>query len=269
MPRLIHSALCLSLVVSSTAYAQNDTIAGKKPLFTVRDLLVVSGFTLATIGLAKEDRHLTHQLQVPARQSNRILKEGATIFRLMGDPGAILTGTAVYGIGLADDNRRTQEVGLHTVEAVFLANVTTGALKVLTGRARPYISEDDASKFQLLRGLKSDDYRSFPSGHTTSAFAFAATVSAETSRSWPRSRWFIGPLLYGGATLTGASRIYNKAHWASDVMAGAAIGTFTGLKVVRYQHSHPGNLLDRKFLRAGVSHVSGQGWVPMVSSVSF
>jgi membrane-associated phospholipid phosphatase len=269
VPRRIHKVLCLSLVLSSTAYAQNDTIAGKKPLFTIRDLIAVSGFTLATIGLAKEDRHLTHQLQVPARQSNRILKEGATIFRLMGDPGAILTGTAVYGIGLADNNRRTQEVGLHTVEAIVLANVTTATIKMVAGRARPYASEDNARNFQLLRGLKSDDYRSFPSGHTTSAFAFAATVSAETSRSWPGSRWFIGPFLYGGATLVGASRIYNKAHWASDVMAGAAIGTLTGLKVVRYQHSHPGNLLDRRLLRAGISHVNGQGWVPIVSSVSF
>lgn len=269
MPRLFHGVLCLSLIMSSAAYAQNDTIAGKKPLFTVGDLLVVGGFTLGTIVLAREDRHLTHQLQVQARQSNRILMGGATVFRLMGDPGAIVTGTTIYGIGLADSNHRTQEVGLHTVEAIVLANITTGTLKILAGRARPYASEDDASKFQLLRGLRSDDYRSFPSGHTTSAFAFAATISAETSRSWPASRWIIGPILYAGATLTGVSRIYNKEHWASDVMAGAAIGTLTGLKVVRYQHSHPGNFLDRKFLRAGVSHVSGQGWVPIVSTVSF
>jgi hypothetical protein len=52
-------------------------------------------------------------------------------------------------------------------------------------------------------------------------------------------------------------------------MAGAAIGTITGLKVVRYQHSHPDNYLDRKLLRAGVMHVNGGGWVPTLSTAVY
>ena len=43
----------------------------------------------------------------------------------------------------------------------------------------------------------------------------------------------IGPLLYTGAALTGVSRMYNNRHWTSDVLVGAGIGTFAGLKVVR------------------------------------
>ena len=38
--------------------------------------------------------------------------------------------------------------------------------------------------------------------------------------------------------------MYNNRHWASDVIIGAAVGTFAGNKVVRYHHSHPGNKLD-------------------------
>jgi membrane-associated phospholipid phosphatase len=73
--------------------------------------------------------------------------------------------------------------------------------------------------------------------------------------------------MYGAATLTGVSRMYNNQHWASDVIAGAAIGTLTGIKVFRYQHSHPDNWLDRKLLRAGIS-VSNTGMlVPIVSVV--
>jgi membrane-associated phospholipid phosphatase len=52
----------------------------------------------------------------------------------------------------------------------------------------------------------------------------------------------------GGATLVGLSRIYHDAHWASDVALGAAIGTFGGLKVVRYSHHHPDNFIDRIML---------------------
>ena len=268
--RLIRIVVCMSLLAGSVAGAQPaDTISGEKPLFTFRDVLTAGGFTLATIALAPADRHMTHQLQVPARQSNRLLHRSATVFRLFGNPGSMITGAGLYLLGTANGQRRTQDLGLHAIEAIVLGFGATSTVKIVTGRARPRISENDASKFQLLRVLRGDDYQSFPSGHTTSAFAFAATVASETQRWWPRSRWVLGPILYGGATLTGVSRIYNKAHWASDVMAGAAIGTITGLKVVRYQHSHPDNYLDRKLLRAGVMHVNGGGWVPTLSTAVY
>ena len=109
------------------------------------------------------------------------------------------------------------------------------------------------------------DSQSFPSGHTTAAFAFATIVSAETAHWWPNSKWPIGTIMYGGAALTGVSRIYNEFHWASDVVAGAAIGTLTGIKVYRYTHSHPNNKVDKFFLRAGVSISPQSGWMPLVS----
>jgi membrane-associated phospholipid phosphatase len=43
--------------------------------------------------------------------------------------------------------------------------------------------------------------------------------------------------------------MYNNMHWASDVMAGAAIGTLVGLKVVKYTHSHPGNRIDNNLIK--------------------
>lgn len=269
--RLINGALCLSLVAGGIVQAQTaDTItSSKKPLFVLGDLATVGAFTLGTIALAPLDRHFTHQLQKPQRQTNRYMKNGATLFRILGQPGSLLTATSIYLIGTLDGQRRTQDLGLHSAEAILLVSMETGVIKVMTGRARPYESYDNAANFQFFRGLRDDKYRSFPSGHTATAFAFAATVSSETQRWWPSTRWIIGPIMYTGATLTGVSRIYNKAHWASDVMAGAALGTLTGIKVVRYQHSHPDNYLDRKLLRAGVSHVNGAGWMPILSTVSY
>jgi membrane-associated phospholipid phosphatase len=264
------SALILFVLLSTEARAQTqDTItSSKKPLFVVHDAVMVGAFGLATVALAPLDRQLTANLQQPARQSNRILHTGATIFRLLGGPGSLITAAGIYGIGLADGQRRTEDLGLHTLAAVVLSASETEVIKLIAGRARPSISPDNARNFGLFRGLRDDNYRSFPSGHTTTAFAFAATVASETQRWWPGTRWVIGPILYGGATLTGMSRIYNDAHWASDVMAAAALGTFTGVKVVRYQHSHPNNWLDRKLLRAGVN-ISGGNWMPIISTVSY
>jgi membrane-associated phospholipid phosphatase len=231
--------------------------------------VVAGAFTLGTVALAPLDRHVTIQLQKPARQSSRLLKTGATVFRLLGQPIGLFTATGIYLIGRADGQQRTQELGLHTMAAIALAGGEAGAIKIIAGRARPFASLDNAANFGFLRGLRDDKYRSFPSGHTASAFAFAAAVSSETQRWWPSTRWVIGPILYSGATLTGMSRIYNEAHWASDVMAGAALGTLTGIKVVRYEHSHPKNWLDRKFLKMGISVVNGVGWVPIVSTASY
>jgi membrane-associated phospholipid phosphatase len=55
--------------------------------------------------------------------------------------------------------------------------------------------------------------------------------------------------------------MYDNRHWASDVIMGAAIGTFAGNKVVRYHRLNPGNRFDKWLLNASItpgdwSHVS-------------
>jgi membrane-associated phospholipid phosphatase len=257
--------LCLS---ATTAQSQTaDTLFTRRDLFDGSDAILAAGFVAATAAAAPADRWFTRQLQDDARQANRALNRGAAVFRIVGHPGGMIAGGTMYLIGLAGKNRRIEDLGLHSVESILLAHVVTGTIKVVAGRARPYASRENARNFKLFRGLRNDDYRAFPSGHATAAFALASLVSAETSHWWPESRWIAGPVMYGAATLTGVSRMYNNQHWASDVIAGAAIGTLTGIKVFRYQHSHPDNWLDRKLLRAGIS-VSNTGMlVPIVSVV--
>jgi membrane-associated phospholipid phosphatase len=122
-------------------------------------------------------------------------------------------------------------------------------LKIVLGRARPYLTSDtNPRSFAFLRGRKGGNYQSFPSGHATSAFAAAAAVQAETSEWWPQTKWIIGPIVYTGAAMVGLSRIYDDKHWASDIVMGAAVGSFAGLKVVRFNHTHAGNRIDRWLL---------------------
>ncbi len=259
-------ALLLSLTVGISVQAQTtDTLYTPKPLLKGADALLVVGFLAAAAAVSPADKYFTQRLQDPARQSNRIFHNGATFFRLIGDPGSVVVGGLTYVAGRARGSRRAEDIGLHTVEAVLLSGAITGATKMIAGRARPYKDTANSRNFGLLRGVQGTEYQSFPSGHTTAAFAFASIVTAETSHWWPQSRWVIGPILYGGATLTGVSRIYNQFHWASDVVAGAAIGTLTGIKVYRYSHSHPNNRVDKYFLRAGVQMSQGAGWMPLLS----
>ena len=141
-------------------------------------------------------------------------------------------------------------------------------MKGAAGRARPYVAGDTSPRdFKFGRGFnKGRGYVSFPSGHTTAAFAAASVVTAETMHWWPGSWKFIGPVMYGGATMVGLSRMFNNQHWASDVAMGAAIGTFAGRKVVFYNHSHPKNRVDRWLLGMNVVP-DGYGGVMVAWSV--
>jgi membrane-associated PAP2 superfamily phosphatase len=83
--------------------------------------------------------------------------------------------------------------------------------------------------------LKSDNssYESFPSGHTTVAFA-AATVFAMEYKNIP-----IVPIIaYSAATSIGLSRIIQNQHWISDVLVGAALGFLSGRQVVNNYHRY-------------------------------
>jgi membrane-associated phospholipid phosphatase len=44
------------------------------------------------------------------------------------------------------------------------------------------------------------------------------------------------------------ARTYDDAHWVSDVVAGAGVGTLSGLTVTRWHDAHPGSWLDRILL---------------------
>lgn len=254
----------ISLGMTTGALAQvQDTIAKKTPLFTGRDALILGGFTLGTAAVAPVDRYFAEVLQNPAVQENRFLRTSATGFRLLGIPGSIGVGAGLYIVGRIDGQRRVQDLGLHSVESILFAGMITGGIKALAGRARPYLDIKNPYSFQLGRGFSGDDYRSFPSGHTSTAFAFASAVSRETQIWWPHSRWYIGTVMYGGATLVGISRMYNNDHWASDVMGGAAIGTLLGLKVVKYNHSHPNNRIDRALLKRSYQPLPTQ--IPLAS----
>lgn len=243
------TALLLLLIGTSASAQVQDTINKKTPLLVGKDAVLLGVFALGTVAVAPIDMRIANRLQDPGTQENRFLRTSATGFRLLGDPGSIVAGAGIYLIGRVDGQRRVQALGLHSIESIALADALGVGIKLLAGRQRPFVDVKAPDSFQLWRGFKGDEYRSFPSGHTITAFAFASTLTRETQFWWPHASFAIGTVFYGGAGLVGASRMYNNMHWASDVVAGAAIGTIVGLKVVKYTHSHPGNQIDSKLIK--------------------
>lgn len=252
--RHILAAALFACLASGTVGAQapsppRDSLIPDRQLFHRSDLYVAGAFAVGTIALLPADKHLTALFRdedLLASGSARKIGDAGT---WLGGPGPLLIGSAMYVVGRVGRVPKMAELALHGSEAVVVGSLTATVIKGLVGRARPYATKDTNSRdFGFNRGWSNRDYKSFPSGHATAAFSAAAAVVAETRAWWPGSTVYVAPVMYGGATIIGMSRIYNDQHWASDVLMGAAIGTFAGLKVVRFNHTHAGNLVDRILL---------------------
>lgn len=131
---------------------------------------------------------------------------------------------AFYVGGQIFDSPKARSIAQDGVAASIIASgIITPTLKLAFGRARHDQGQGphDFDPFNL-------DHDSFPSGHTTQAFAVASVVAAHSESIWAK----IGA--YTAASLVGYARIQRNKHWPTDVAAGALIGTLVGNSVVRF-----------------------------------
>jgi undecaprenyl-diphosphatase len=89
-----------------------------------------------------------------------------------------------------------------------------GLVKSLLPRGRPVWEGDHPHPLRTPRTT------SFPSGHASAGF-MAATLLADRQKTWTWA-W------YGMAAVVASSRIHTRAHHASDVLVGAAVGVVLG-----------------------------------------
>ena len=229
----------------------------RDPLFTGGDALWAAGFAVGTVALAPVDVRVAEAIQDSALQERRWLGGAAKGFEFLGYPGSLVLSGGMYVAGRLTDRQALADIGLHTGEAIVLAELVTYATKFVAGRARPSVNVREPFDFGLGRGLRGHRYQSLPSGHTAAAFATAAAITSEIGRRWPGWEVPAGGAIYTGAALTGVSRVYHNEHWASDVMLGAAIGSFAGWKLVRYTHDRPGSPLERWLLGISIAPAEG------------
>jgi hypothetical protein len=136
-------------------------------------------------------------------------------------PALLALGGTWVPAALADDDDGRREAG-SMLEAAALGSAAAYALKELAGRERPYVTAD--------KSTWGGDGESFPSVHTTAAFAIG-TVLAESGND--RHRWLRRVLGYGLAVGTAYARIDHDAHWLSDTVAGAGLGVATARFVMK------------------------------------
>jgi membrane-associated phospholipid phosphatase len=99
-------------------------------------------------------------------------------------------------------------IGASVLSSVIITNI----LKYTIDRPRPFVT------YWFIEKLTGGASPSFPSGHSSDAFALATSVSL----TWPK--WYIIILSYAWAGAVGYSRMDLGVHFPSDVLVGAVIG---------------------------------------------
>ncbi len=206
-----------------------------------KDWGTLGKFTLATVALSFADEPI-QEAALKLRNKNTGLNNVSKYITNFGGnyEGYTLAALGTYGFIFKNEKMKTS-VLLATQAYITGAAVETVS-KYISGRTRPsYYAIGTDPEPRLLgpfsKTAKTSSgkklYSSFPSGHTTVAFA-AATVFALEYKDKP-----IVPIIaYSAATMIGLSRITENKHWITDVFVGAALGYLSGKQVVNNYHRY-------------------------------
>lgn len=153
------------------------------------------------------------------------------------DIGTLVSLSTLVSIPFLIDEWKVKDIstiGVMYIESLLLSYGTKDILKGLISRPRPYIHRSDSSE-DLLD--ERDSYFSFPSGHTSIAFMTASfsTYVFSQGESSKEAKIIMGVSSFSLATLTGVLRVTSGAHYPTDVLAGAVLGSGIGF-IVPYMH---------------------------------
>lgn len=131
---------------------------------------------------------------------------------------------------------------IFTTSCVLLSGAVTQVLKRIVDAPRPltwFATNYPDVQLPLVDGVEMSRYFSFPSGHTTTFFAFFFALSIIVNQSNLRSHWcsVTQIIFFSLAALGGYSRIYLSQHFAADILGGMGIGLLiTGLLYLLFVH---------------------------------
>jgi membrane-associated phospholipid phosphatase len=173
-------------------------------------------------------------IDAPLRDEMRRQPKGNSLMLIehLGAEYSIAVMGGFYLAGSLADNDKAIAVAQDGLTASIIASgLVTPAIKIVAGRSRPY---DNSGTTDFNSVGAANPNSSFPSGHTTEAFALASVISAHYEETWIKAS------AYTVAGLVGVARTYHDAHFASDVLAGALIGNWVGLSVVAHNQTKRG-----------------------------
>jgi membrane-associated phospholipid phosphatase len=133
-------------------------------------------------------------------------------------PAMPLTAGGILTYGYIKKDKEMIRNGYKSIIAIGLANAISFGLKEAVKRDRPFVTYPNDIKQRTSVGPLS-----FPSGHTTAAFATATALSLSTKK------WQVAVPAYAYAGLVAYSRMRLGVHYPTDLLGGIFIGVGSGL----------------------------------------
>ncbi|HYW95422.1 MAG TPA: phosphatase PAP2 family protein [Bacteroidales bacterium] len=148
----------------------------------------------------------------------------------MAGPVAVATPFVLFGVSYLAQDTCMRHNSIYIGASLASAAVITTILKYSIDRKRPF------SKYPDVVKLADGGSPSFPSGHTSDAFALATSLSL----AYPK--WYVIVPAYAWSSTVAFSRMDLGVHYPTDVLAGALIGAGTAWLCYKGQQ-----YLHRKF----------------------
>lgn len=127
-------------------------------------------------------------------------------------------GIFMIGLGLVLLLFRFRKLGVLMLLSFLLSGLLAQSIKRIEARPRPGLHFQNPDIIHRVDDVLLKGKNSFPSGHTTTAFATFSLLAFATRNK------FVQFLYFAIAVTIGYSRIYLGQHFAEDVLMGAAIG---------------------------------------------
>jgi len=176
-------------------------------------LLLITCFTFLRPAAVAQKRNLDLQVEVELMENRH--DDPVKFYQKISNTTnniSLLVPATVLATGLITNDKVTLQKGLYIAETLVASTFITTALKVTIKRPRPFKADP------YIVQASSGGSTSFPSGHTSEAFATA------TSLYMAYPKWYVAAPAFTWASLVGYSRMYLGVHYPSDVLAGAVVG---------------------------------------------
>ena len=141
-------------------------------------------------------------------------------FSFSATPVSIAAPASVILAGFINKDEALKREGYKAGAAFLLNGALTVGLKYSINRKRPFAQYPDYFHKKSAAGSYS-----FPSGHTSTAFATATSLTLATKK------WYVAVPAYAWASGVAYSRMYLGVHYPSDVLGGIVVGIGSSLLV--------------------------------------
>lgn len=206
-----------------------------------KDWIKVGAFAAVSGALALVNKPI-NRFAIKLYDDSKTVADVSNYVTNLGGAYEVYAIAGFYAYGLIFKTQKEKTTTVLATQAYITAGILSTAAKILFGAQRPYYTDPNTGKkgaifrgpfYPFTSNVDAQSFSSFPSGHTTAAFA-AATVYALEYKNKP----LIPIISYSAATLIGLSRLTENKHWPTDVLAGAVLGYLSGRQVVSNFHRY-------------------------------